>query len=581
MQSGKAKYQKKYVRKGERQEGEGQDQGQEGPKRQRAPRFAYPKDWKEELEKTVNLETKIPVAPRDDELVAKPDFDALRSNQNSVQKKIEQLYNQMDKLKNEQKQIRDEERNKNNSGFTELKAKQAARKELSDQLKANKEQKEKIQKELEKIEDKTSKLSKKAVGGKILPKQKLEEMIRVKEEEFKNSKHTAAEEKKWIEEINELKKNLPLMNESESHRKERDGAQEKLNHLKKEGKVLFDKIQALSGTINEMREKLGLNKPEEQGEGAKGEGKKKERGEKGENDVEGKEQEKKEKPQRELGEAEKKLKEQRDKLFEEVLKLKEKKEELSKKFDQDAYEYEKQQFELRKIEKMTKIQKKLRYDENKKKRAEEDEKYRAQEEEKAKELLQFKYSKEIDTCDSLAQILKGYLPSDKSDNPAESGNGDASYKVDDKMLKDENLVLIKPKKASQNEGIQPGQKKTQKKNKPKKGDEKDKEDGRLLLDIATLQTFNDIKVMPPANVAQIDAVVQQLKDKKAYYEKLREDEMERAFAPKTAGESNQEKTEAAPAEKKERRQERQEGQEEKPKKQAKVEMNDEDFPSLN
>ena len=576
MQSGKANYRNKYVKKGE----QGNEGEQESPKRQRAPRFAYPENWKEEIESSVTADSKIPAYPHDDELLGRPDFDTLRSNQNSIQKKIEQYYNQMQKLKDDQKKIRDEERNKNNSGFTELKVQQNARKELSDQLKANKEQKEKIQKDLEKIDDKMSKLSKKALNGKILPKQKLDDLIRQKEEQFKNSKHTATEESKWIDEINELKKNLPLMNENEALRKERDLAQDKLSHVKKESKVLFDKIQALSGTINEMRDKLGFSKNDDHNEGGKGDYRKKDNKadkEDGDNN-----QEKKDKPQRELTETEQKLKEQRDKLFEEVGKLKEKKEELSKKFDQDNYNYEKQQFELRKIDKMVKIQKKLKYDENKKKRAEEDEKYRTQEAEKAKELLQFKYSKEIDICDSLTQILNKYNPSNKAEEVQAQENADVDYKIDDKMLKEENLILMKPKKTSQNEGIQPGQKKTQKKNKPKKAtDDKEKEDGRILLDIATLQTFNDIKVMPPTNVAQIESVVGQLNEKKAYYQKLREDEMEKAFAPKTN--DNNEAAQEGEDRKKERKEnkETKEGrQDEKPKKQPKVEMNDEDFPSL-
>lgn len=578
MQSGKANYRSKYVKKGE----QGNEGEQESPKRQRAPRFAYPNDWKEEIEKTVTADSKIPVYPHDDELLVRPEFDGLRSDQNTIQKKIEKCYNQMQKLKDEQKQIRDDERNKNNSGFTELKAKQNARKELSDQLKANKEQKEKIQKDLEKIDDKMSKLSKKALNGKILPKQKLDDLIRQKEEEFKNSKHTAAEESKWIDEINELKKNLPLMNENEALRKERDLAQDKLSHVKKESKVLFDKIQALSGTINEMRDKLGFSKGDEQNEGRKGDNYKKKDNNENKEDAD-KNAEKANKPQRELTENERSLKEQRDKLFEEVNKLKEKKEELSKKFDQDNYDYEKQQFEIRKIDKMVKLQKKLKYDENKKKRAEEDEKYRTQEAEKAKELLQFKYSKEIDICDSLTQILNKYNPSNKTDETEAQQNVDAEYKIDDKMLKEENLVLMKPKKVSQNEGIQPGQKKTQKKNKPKKaGDDKEKEDGRILLDIATLQTFNDIKVMPPTNVAQIESVISQLNEKKAYYQKLREDEMEKAFAPKTGDNAQtNEEGEDRRKEKRENKEDRQNGrQDEKPKKQAKVEMNDEDFPSL-
>ena len=532
-------------------------EGEDKPRapREKAARFQYPLNWKEEIDSAVTLETKIPQLPKKEEQLQKPDFDNLRKVQTDCQNKIEKLFNTIDGLKAEQKRAKEEAYSKNTSVFAELKEKKTARQQLSDSLKAGKEQKQKLLSEMEAIEEKISKLQKKSFSGKIMDKGEIDRLIKQKEEAYRNKQHTATEEKKHIEELRELKVNLPLMGEHEALKKERDAIDQKLKVVKSENKSLFDKIQDLSGVINVVKAKLdaqdNAKKADEQQLPAG---------------------EFKERPKRELTQAEQDIRQKIDKLYDDVSKLREKKKEVSKKFDTDMFEYDKQQFEVQKITRMIKNQKKLKYEKEKKEREAESEKYRKEEEERAKDLIQFKYRIEIESCENLIRILNDQKPENKNQQQLETETP-VEYKVDDKMLKDEGLKLIGRKKGQEDEGVKPGQKKLNIKKKPSKAAES-KEEDKLFLDIITLQGFTELKVMPPTTINQINDVINQLNEKKSYYHRLREEEVAKAQTPKeeTAGED---KT-AEAAEQKEKKP-RTEGKAENKKK---IEMNDADFPSL-
>lgn len=533
-------------------------EGEEKPRapREKSSRFQYPLNWKEEIDAATTLETKIPALPKKEELLQKPDFDQLRKVQTDCQNKIEKLFKTIDGLKADQKRAKEEAYAKNTSVFAELKDKKGARQQLSEALKANKDQKQKLLTELEAIDDKVLKLQKKAFGGKIMDKAEIDRLIKQKDDAYKNKQHTATEEKKHIDEMRELKVNLPLMAEHEALKKEREAVEQKLKVIKGESKGLFDKIQDLSGVINGIKAKLdaqeGAKKAEEPPASPEG----------------------KEKPKRELTAAEKEIREKIDKLYEEVSKLREKKKEASKKFDADMFEYEKQQFEVQKVNRMVKIQKRMKYERERKEREAEADKYRKEEEERAKELLQFKYRLEIESCENLVRILNEQRPENKAQQQLEATTP-AEYKVDDKMLKEEGLKLIGRKKGDE-EGVKPGQKKLNIKKKPSKAGEA-KEEDRLFLDVTTLQAFTELKVMPPTAFSQIDAVIGQLNEKKAYFYRLREEEVEKAQATKEEETPKQESKEAGEAAEPREKKPRAEGKAENKKK---IEMNDADFPSL-
>lgn len=514
--------------------------------------FVYPENWKDAARQEVTLESKLDAIPRDEDKFNPPDFTILKNQQTDLSKKIEKLYNQVDTVINKLKTISKEASEKNSSIFAKLNVEKSKRKELSDKARKNKEEKETIKLAILDVEDRISKLLKKAYNGKIQPKAKIDEIIKKKEDELRNNKYTANEEKKYIEELSELKKNYSLVGEHDSLVKEKKELEKSLYKLKDEGKVLFDQIQVVSGVINEIAAELDLKNNEKPKEGEN-------------------KDEKKEKPKRELTSEEIKLKEQKDQIYQEIDKLKNKKKELSVKFDEDNYAYQKQKFEILRIEFMSKIQRSLKYEERKKKEIEEEQKLKALEEEKAKELIKFKYREEIESCEDLIRVLNLQKPNANQDI---AGNQEtaAVTQYDEKQLKAEGLVIMKPKKNLKEEGVQPGQGKKSKKNKSKAvEDNKDgKDSGKLSLDIETLQNLMKLKIMPPTQVVQIDGVITQLEEKKQYFLKLREQEISKD-ADQTENQNNNIQKDSQVA---------QPQKEEKVSKRARAELKDEDFPSL-
>lgn len=546
---------------GEGQEGQERrrdDKGKDGykKKRENENRFQYPENWKEDIFQNTTLETKIPSLPNKDDQLQKPDFNLLKKTQGDLSKKIEKAFNDIEALKEKRKAIKEEIYKKNSSGFAELKAKQTERNDYRNKKEESQKKKEALIEEKKAIREKIEKLMKKAVNGKLMKKSEIEKIIRTKEEEYRNGKHTSSDEKKHIEEIQNLKKNLPLLTEYDNLSKEKSAINKKIDQAEADFQQHKNALTKVYDEIKAIKAKLDLQEAEKTKEEKNEEGKPKE------------------KPKRELTQPEKDINANIDKMFEDIKKFKARKGEVSKKFDEDFLAFEKEQFEIAKINMMVIAQKKLKHQEHVKRRAEEEAKNQQLMEEQAKEMAQFKYRKEIETCEGLVRILNLQKPENraiyelKPEVPVE-------YKVDETMLANEKLVLLKSKK-TQDEGVQPGHKRLNNKKNVKKPVEQ-KEDDKLLLDIETLQTFADIKVMAPVTMSQIDSVIAQLNEKKAYYEKLREEEMNQALT-QTASEP---KEEGEQAEAKPRQKEAKARNEGKADARKKVEMTEADFPSLN
>ena len=67
--------------------------------------FRYPEDWKEEARRGVTLETRLPENPRPEELLARPDGEALR-------RELDALQSQLDALGKEREAKREEKRSR-------------------------------------------------------------------------------------------------------------------------------------------------------------------------------------------------------------------------------------------------------------------------------------------------------------------------------------------------------------------------------------------------------------------------------------------------------------------------------------
>lgn len=97
---------------------------------------------------------------------------------------------------------------KNSEIFAQLKNQRELKKQMLNSMSLNKEKKLKCKDEIDLIDKQIEQLHKKAIGGQILSRDKLEQFIMAKEFEKNNKPCTAIEERKFCEEIAMLKENM-------------------------------------------------------------------------------------------------------------------------------------------------------------------------------------------------------------------------------------------------------------------------------------------------------------------------------------------------------------------------------------
>lgn len=484
--------------------------GDKSSPKQKAPRRERNDDWKIELEKTMTVDTKIPPMPKDEDLLKRPDPNSFNAALEKISKKIEKNFAEMDELKKQERDLRDALNAKNNSEFVELKKLGEQRRELAEKMGANKKAKEDLKTQIDLLEDKKSKVAKKGFSGKVLPKEKLEELIAERERDYKNMLKTSADEKRHLEEISKLRESMPLATELNKIQVQIDALYKRNKEISAANKEFGVQMDAIRSKSDAIRAKLGLADRKEE--------EKKEEGEK------------KEKPKKELTPEEKEFQAKRQALFDQINKLKEQRTELRNKYQKENDNYFKQQEDIYKIKFMTGLLKKLKF-EDQRKRYEADKEKRQQEElDRAKEKAAAKYKEDIEICSNLLSEMEQIRFREKM--TAEKGVAltevKAEYKINDASLKEANLVMIKPKK-DQDEGVQPGQKKFAKKGK-KQEEKKTVETAPAKLDItmATLQSLAKLGITTPTNLEQIDKVVEEIRAKKDALVKQRDDAMNAA-----------------------------------------------------
>lgn len=484
--------------------------GDKSSPKQKAPRRERNDDWKIELEKTMTVDTKIPPMPKDEDLLKKPDPASFNAALEKIAKKIEKNFNEMEELKKQERDLRDALNAKNNSEFVELKKLGEQRRELAEKMGANKKAKEDLKAQIDLLEDKKSKVAKKGFSGKVLPKEKLEELIAEREKEYKNMLKTSADEKRFLEEISKLRESMPLATEMNKIQVQIDALYKRNKEISTSNKEFAAQMDAIRSKSDAIRAKLGLADRKEE--------EKKEEGDK------------KEKPKKELTPEEKEFQAKRQALFDQITKLKDQRTELRNRHQKENDDFYKQQEEIYKIKFMTGLLKKLKIEEQKKQYEANKEKRQQEELDRAKEKAAAKYKEDIEICSSLLSEMEQIrfrekMTAEKVAAPTESK---AEYKINDASLKEANLVMIKPKK-DQDEGVQPGQKKFAKKG--KKQEEKktvDTEPAKLDITMATLQNLAKLGVVAPTNLEQIDNVVEAIKSKKDALVKQRDDAMSAA-----------------------------------------------------
>lgn len=561
--STQSKGEKQPSRKNSTRDGKKQGKHQKG--KPRKPRYEIPEGWMEECENTVTKDMKLPSLPSDKDRIQRPNFNKMKNDMAFYESKIQERFKKIDSLKEEQRKIRNAMWEKNSTLYDELKKLNEERKVHSEVLKKNKKKKEELLGKINQIDNQLKDFEKKSGSGsgRVMRKKELTDLLKQKQDEFKNTKKTSAMEKKMVEEMNKLKSQLKTIPGFEKLKVARGKKSDVIREISKQNKAEFEEIQRINSLCDAIRVKLDENtlkikKEKEEKEKEEG-GKKKKMPSKAETELEAMKQE----------------------HYDEIKKLKESKKGLWEKFDKDYYEFEKQQFEVRKVGFMQKIQKRLRREEREAKWKEEEEKFKLMEEEKVKELLQFKYAEEINLCESLLNLVDDMRP----DKKKEEGKTftvakPTTHKVDETLLNEENLVYIKPKVKEDNV-VNRKKKKRQKKNK-KKAFTGDINEQKVTIHFDTLNLFNEIKVVPPSTYGQIDECVKQLNEKKEYYLELRNKEIENADKVEEKKEGEEE-LEEVKEEKEEKEEEKKEEEVKKVKKQPKkkaIKMNEDNFPTL-
>ena len=490
-------------------------------KKNRKPRVirAKPDDsWREDLKTSMTVETKIPAYPTKEELLSRPDNNKLRQELNAFDDEISDIEEQIREFKDERKIIKNQIRNQNKVEYEELNKLITSIKNVNIVMNTVQDKKKALVKERTLLEDKLSKLEKKAFNGKIMPEARLKEIIGELEAEYKNNRHTAIEEKKHIERLEKLKQSVPLAAEASVIHQQLKNNRDRQKEANEAANPVYARKKELQSQIEVVRQKLNSKKEKEQKKTA-----------------EEKEAEK-EKRRTEWVESpeEKAIRQKEVEAVEKIKEIKRKKQEAKEALDKEFDAYHAQKLEMDKIEFMWDVMDGLKEEDKKRKAGEELAKRREEELKRVKQELGTKYTFELDVLDSLTSFLEQSKLEKKLRNQP-LGGGDFGHKVDEEALKKDKLALIKSKKAtSETEGaVQPGQKKAVKKvkggkkeeeGKEGKEDEKEKEEV-LELDLRTLDNFSRVKIEPPKGFEDFDRVAELIQKKRDEYVQRREDEI--------------------------------------------------------
>lgn len=508
----------------EKKEGEAEGQadgdakdGAQSPegKKGRGQRTQRPKpddSWKDEIIKTMTTQTKIPDYPTKEALLKRPVREDLNRALDKIDDEIADMWEQVNQYKDERKIIKGRIRNQNKVEYDALNKLLTELKEIKAKLDKTQAGKDLLAKEKEALEDKLSKLEKRAYNGKIVPEAALKEMIAQLEADYRNSRHTATEEKKHIEKISQLKAAMPLASEASAikgqlraNREATDKIFEANRPLVAQRKDLIPKIQAIRERLNIQKEAENKKTPEERAA-------------------------EKEKHKKEYVESpeEVALRAKEAALVEKVKEARKRKDEARAAHDKAYEAYFAQKHEMDKIEFMWDHMDKLKEEETKAKRAEEAKKRRDDELKLLKAELLTKYAYELELLEYLGGYLKqSKLEQERRDQPLELGTP-TGHKVNEEALKKEKLALMKSKKStSETEGaVQPGQKKALKKPKSGKPAEEPKEEKEgWSLDLRTMENFQKVGIEPPKSLDDFPSVAAAIQAKADEYTKKRQDEI--------------------------------------------------------
>ncbi|EAR82031.2 hypothetical protein TTHERM_01345770 (macronuclear) [Tetrahymena thermophila SB210] len=524
-----------------------------GEKKQFRPRYEKVTESKFNWDKkAITLETVIPKPPHQKELLEEPKRETLNKIIDQIDAKIEDAktkkFQKVNEIVNRDKTIKTNINGQSEPLHTKLKElfeKQKSKKAEHEAALAELEKKQELSKTIQKRSQDLRNKMKKCMTEKEI-NERLEELTFRHKNELLNNQ----QEKKLVQEIEDLKQSLPFSIPLSKLEEELRTAQKEEKAYKGKQGAAYKALKEVQEEINEVKKQLEEIK------------KLRETTQSGEN------------PEIELAKKE---------CSDLVDQLKKQKHEAYQKYDADRKAYQEQQELIRYVEYVKKQQDYLRKKEAQRKRDEErkrreEERLKREEEEKALEEQKKKsrYLVYVEIADHLINYLeklsgkgdnkKDYV--DQTETTTTTTETKSELKIEDlnKLLQKEKLTVLvsKKDKADQSQAIFGGHNK--KNQKPKEQAQKQQEktqEKNILADAfhhnyEIMEQFEKLAVAAPTFKSEIDKTISLLQEKKQYYIEL---------PNKENGDATEEKN----AEDK---------QDKKQKKQNKIEFDETAFPTI-
>ena len=493
------------------------------PPRKRKHVYVENENWKEEVEKTVTLETKEPKERKKEELMKRPVRDELTKKLNKKNNLIAKKRKEIDELYKQKDKIREEERKKNNEGYSLFKSLKEEKEKAWNALEKmrNKIKWKSLREKQTKKRDRLRTLMDKSVFKGIAKNMaQANKHISKLKMEFRDLKKTAKEEKLMTDKISKYEKGLGHFEKVDNIQKQLDEIKVKMDNARKELNPLEKAFKTARYKFNKNNEEFKKKKEEEKEKNGDAPAPEPENKEKGKD---------KEKKKRVLTEGEQEIVKKVQKVRDAINKLRDEKTALFDDFDKQMVDYRTDHFEFAKANLIRKILRNLKYKERQRK-YEEDKVKRQEEELKVlKEARKEIFTEELEKINSVngaLQLLK--LDKDRAHmvkNNEKVATG--TNELGDIDLESENLQLMVSKKVPQT--YKPLSKKTKKRRKKNKETvnvnlaeitKKTNDKSLLPADISVI--LRDMKVEALTDLAQLDDVIKAVSAKRDEYLQLRE-----------------------------------------------------------
>ena len=238
--------------------------GEPRPKRQRKER-EYDPDWRKKL--VITGETELPVMPKT--VLQKPSENTLKDNLAECDRKVKDYQDKIEKLKIDRQKYREKEKEKRekerldrNEAFESKKTEGAGQQHIFQDQKALKAKLDPISKDKKELEKKISDidglindLERKFLTKSTMTLDQVNDEIKELESKQMNDRLTGIEEKKVMQDLQTLKKQIPIAQEYTELDKQRKKLKDERKKVMEKWKPVMDQKRALDGEITIILDK--------------------------------------------------------------------------------------------------------------------------------------------------------------------------------------------------------------------------------------------------------------------------------------------------------------------------------------